>query len=114
MVNGVIFYDHLEYFKAIWYYLWPFGIVCDHLFYFSRFGMFGPRKLCQRWIQVNFFRLINQLGFVRTLQKLAAAKEVEEKSFETLGATIAPSRLFSKSSFTKGVSATCKCLQGHD
>jgi hypothetical protein len=25
----------------------PFGIVCGHLVYFSRFGMFGPRKIWQ-------------------------------------------------------------------
>jgi hypothetical protein len=33
MVNAGIFYDHLEYFMAIWYNLWPFGIVCGHLLY---------------------------------------------------------------------------------
>jgi hypothetical protein len=44
MVNVGIFYDHLEYFMAIWYNLWPFGTVCGHLLYFSQFGMFGPRK----------------------------------------------------------------------
>jgi hypothetical protein len=37
MVNIAIFYDHLEY----------FGIVCGHLVYFLRFGMFGPRKIWQ-------------------------------------------------------------------
>jgi hypothetical protein len=37
----------LEYFTAIWYNLWPFGIVCSHLVYFSRFGMLGPRKIWQ-------------------------------------------------------------------
>jgi hypothetical protein len=39
-------------FTAIWYNLWPFGIVCDHLVYFLRFGMFGPIKIWQpssRW-----------------------------------------------------------------
>jgi hypothetical protein len=30
MVNVGIFYDHLEYFMAIWYNLWPFGIVCGY------------------------------------------------------------------------------------
>jgi hypothetical protein len=35
MVNVGIFYDHLLYIKAIWYYLWPFGIVCGHLLFFS-------------------------------------------------------------------------------
>jgi hypothetical protein len=35
MVNVGIFYDHLEYFTAIWYNLWPIGVVCGHLVYFS-------------------------------------------------------------------------------
>jgi hypothetical protein len=43
MENVVIFYDHLEYFTAIWYNILTFGIVWDHLVYFLRFGMFGPR-----------------------------------------------------------------------
>jgi hypothetical protein len=35
--NVVIFYDHLEYFTAIWYNIWPFGKVCGifGLVYFS-------------------------------------------------------------------------------
>jgi hypothetical protein len=45
MENVGIFYDHLEYFTAIWYNLWPFSIVCGHLVYFSHFGVFGPRKM---------------------------------------------------------------------
>jgi hypothetical protein len=45
MVNVGIFYYHLEYFMAILYNLWPFGIVCGHLLYFSQFEMFGPRKI---------------------------------------------------------------------
>jgi hypothetical protein len=40
-----IFYDHLEHFTAIWHNLRPFGIVCGHLVYFFRFGMFLPRKI---------------------------------------------------------------------
>jgi hypothetical protein len=36
-------------FSVIWYNLWPFGIVCIHFVYFSRFGMFGPRKIWQPW-----------------------------------------------------------------
>jgi hypothetical protein len=42
MATVGIFYDRLEYFMAIWYNLWPFGIIGGHLLYFSRFGMFGP------------------------------------------------------------------------
>jgi hypothetical protein len=38
MENVGTFNDHLEYFTAIWYNLWPFGIVCGHLVYFSSFG----------------------------------------------------------------------------
>jgi hypothetical protein len=30
-----MFYDHLEYFMAIWYNLWQFGTVCGDLVYFS-------------------------------------------------------------------------------
>jgi hypothetical protein len=44
MGNVDIFHDHLEYFMAIWYNLWQFGIVRGHLVYFSHFGMFGPRQ----------------------------------------------------------------------
>jgi hypothetical protein len=53
MVNVGIFYDHLQHFMAIWYNLWPFGIVCGHLLYFPQFGMFGPRKVWQPWWQVE-------------------------------------------------------------
>jgi hypothetical protein len=49
MENDVIFYDRLEYFTAIWYNEWPFGIVCGNLVYFLRFGMFGPRQIWQPW-----------------------------------------------------------------
>jgi hypothetical protein len=31
MKNVGIIYDYLEYLTAIWYTLWPFGIVCGHL-----------------------------------------------------------------------------------
>jgi hypothetical protein len=40
----------LVYFTTIWNiysHLWPFGIVCVRLVYFSHFGMFGPRKIWQ-------------------------------------------------------------------
>jgi ABC-type spermidine/putrescine transport system permease subunit II len=37
MDNVSIFYDHLEYFTAIWCNLGPFGIVCGHLVYFFPF-----------------------------------------------------------------------------
>jgi hypothetical protein len=47
MVNVGIFYDHLEYFMAIWYNLWPFGIAICIIF--PNFGMFGPRKIWQPW-----------------------------------------------------------------
>jgi hypothetical protein len=47
MENFGKFYNPLEYFKAIWYNLWPFGIVCNKLVYISQFGMFGPGKIWQ-------------------------------------------------------------------
>jgi hypothetical protein len=49
MENVGIFYDHLQYFTAIWYILLPIGTVCGNLVYFSRFGMFGRRKIWQPW-----------------------------------------------------------------
>jgi hypothetical protein len=55
MVNVGIFYNHLEYFMAIWYNLWPFDKVCGHLIYFSQFGMLGPRKIWQPWVKALFF-----------------------------------------------------------
>jgi hypothetical protein len=53
MENVGILDDHLEYFTVIWYNLSPFGIVCGHLVYFSKFGMFGPRKIWQPWEEVK-------------------------------------------------------------
>jgi hypothetical protein len=49
---------------TIWNILWPFGIiygclvyvVCGHLLYFSRFGMFGPRRIWQPWRGNNVFK----------------------------------------------------------
>jgi hypothetical protein len=32
--NVGIFYDRVEYFTAMWYILWPFGIVCAHWYIF--------------------------------------------------------------------------------
>jgi hypothetical protein len=54
MVNVGIFHDHLEYFMAIWYNLWPFGIFCGHLLYISQLGKFGPRKIWQPCVQLIF------------------------------------------------------------
>jgi hypothetical protein len=54
MVNVGIFYDPLEYYITIWYNLWPFGIVCGHLLYFSQFGTFGPRKILQPEPEASF------------------------------------------------------------
>jgi hypothetical protein len=52
-------------FTAIWYNVWPFGIVCGHLVYFPRFGMFGSRKIWQPLIfqlhlGKDFLRFIDQ------------------------------------------------------
>jgi hypothetical protein len=49
MENVGMFYGHLEYFTALWYNFWPFGIISGHLVNFSRFGVFGPRKIWQPW-----------------------------------------------------------------
>jgi hypothetical protein len=44
MENVDIFYSPLVYFTAIWYILWPFGIIYGNLVYFSRFGMLYKEK----------------------------------------------------------------------
>jgi hypothetical protein len=44
MKNVCIFYDHMEYFKAISYNLWPFGIVCSRLVYFSHLVCLDQEK----------------------------------------------------------------------
>jgi hypothetical protein len=55
MENLVIFYDHLEYFTAIWYNFGLFSIVCGHLVYLLHFGMFGPRKIWQPCSRITRF-----------------------------------------------------------
>jgi hypothetical protein len=47
MENVGLFYGHLVQFIVIWYNIRPFGAVCGPLVYFSRFGIFGPRKIWQ-------------------------------------------------------------------
>jgi hypothetical protein len=49
MENLGIFYDHLVYFTAIGNILWPFGIFCGRLVYFSPFWYLVPRKIWQPW-----------------------------------------------------------------
>jgi hypothetical protein len=45
MENVGIFYDQLEYFTAIWYSLWPFGIVCRHLVFFPFWYVWTKKNL---------------------------------------------------------------------
>jgi hypothetical protein len=33
------FFGSFVYFRAIWYILWPFGMVCVNLVYFAHFGI---------------------------------------------------------------------------
>jgi hypothetical protein len=44
MENVGIFYGHLVHFTVFCYILWTFGIVCDDLVYFSRFGILHKEK----------------------------------------------------------------------
>jgi hypothetical protein len=67
MENVGIFYDHGEYLTPIWY-TGPLGIVCVHFVYFSRFGMFGPRKI---WQPCSVYRQNGVSTFL--------AKEIDQK-----------------------------------
>jgi hypothetical protein len=44
-----ISYDHLVFITAIGNILWPIGIFCGNLVYFSPFWYFGPRKIWHLW-----------------------------------------------------------------
>jgi hypothetical protein len=46
-----IFYVHLEYFTAMWYILWPFGIVSSYLAYFSPFWYIEARNIWQPCVE---------------------------------------------------------------
>jgi hypothetical protein len=46
MENVGIFFGHLEYFTAIWYILWQFGIYGYHWYIFSSFGVLCQEKSC--------------------------------------------------------------------
>jgi hypothetical protein len=61
MDNVGIFYEHLEYFTAIWYSLWSFGI-------FFRCGMFGPSKIWQPWLADSEFLLVNASRIVNAFE----------------------------------------------
>jgi hypothetical protein len=55
-LNVGILNDHLEYFVAIWYNLWPFSIVCGHLLYSSQSVMIRPRKMwqpCSQCVEIS-------------------------------------------------------------
>jgi hypothetical protein len=45
------FYGHFVYFTAIWYTLWPFGIICGHFGIHFPFWCVAPRKIWQPCIQ---------------------------------------------------------------
>jgi hypothetical protein len=44
MENDGICYGHLEYFRVIWYILWPFGNVVIIWYIFPRFGILCQEK----------------------------------------------------------------------
>jgi hypothetical protein len=68
-----IFYDHLVYFMAIWNILWPFGIFCGNLVYWSPFWYFGPRKIWQpfylvlvhEWAKIAFIARVARFSLVQ-------------------------------------------------
>jgi hypothetical protein len=62
-------------FSIIWYNLWPFGIVYGHLVNFSRFGMFGSRKIWQAWLLGTAHqKLVSTRNFSGLRKKIAEKK----------------------------------------
>jgi hypothetical protein len=59
MVNVGIFFDHLEYFMAICYNLWPLGAVCVHLLYI--FPIWYVWKLVKNLATLEGMRCRNDL-----------------------------------------------------
>jgi hypothetical protein len=76
-----VFYDHLEYFMAIWYNLWPFVIVCGHLVYFSQF----IRKSGNPAFQPFFLHKASAPDYSLSVQRTGAARfffcHFEQKPF---------------------------------
>jgi hypothetical protein len=58
-MEDVVFNDNLEYFTAISYDLWPFGIVCGHLVYFFPFWYVWTDKNLATLMQIRFFRRLS-------------------------------------------------------
>jgi hypothetical protein len=70
MENLGIFYDHLVYFTAIINVLWPFGLFCGYLVYFSPFWYFVHIKIWQLFSQGD------QIGRLFTLGSFLKITEV--------------------------------------
>jgi hypothetical protein len=73
MENVVIFHDHLEYFTAIWYNLWPFGQFVV-LWYIFALGMFGPGKIWQPWIQRQRCKILQRTKYVALCVSISKMK----------------------------------------
>jgi hypothetical protein len=59
MKIGVIFYDYLEYFMAIWHKVRQFGIVCGHLVYFPILVCLDQEKSGNCGALVSFLRSLS-------------------------------------------------------
>jgi hypothetical protein len=62
--NVFVFYDHFEYFTAIWYNLLPFVIVCCRLVHLFRFGVLRPRKIWQPWMYIRMSSCARTSGYI--------------------------------------------------
>jgi hypothetical protein len=78
MKNVCIYYDRLEYLTAIWYKLWPSGIVYGHLVYFSHFGIFGARKIWQPRLQEADLPACLRKPYLASLSKIYDRRNFSE------------------------------------
>jgi hypothetical protein len=72
MDNVGIFYIFFEYFTALWYILWQFGIICGHLVYFSPFRYVCSNKNLATLVESSFTTHKTTVSWCTSVNKSAA------------------------------------------
>jgi hypothetical protein len=97
------------YYTVNWYNLWPIGIVCDHLVFFSRFGMFVPRKIWQpSFLPLEFYdcELQLQRWRIKTYTSVFFSKQLCHVSDARLSDCVVRKKLHSAAAATTTTTTT--------